>query len=577
MSVTSRPTSPNARLRSPVKRTTLLLLLGAAAFVQATRTDAAETSPPKPNIVFILADDLGYSDLGCYGGEIATPNLDALAKDGLRFTQFYNTARCWPTRNALLSGYYAQSTKSDTAYKAGGRGSRPRWVGLLPELLKPAGYRSYHSGKWHLVGPVLPTGFEHSYALEDHNHFFTPQKHLVDDKPLPPTPADQPKYVTTTIADYAIEHLQQHAAEHAGKPFFSYVAFTSPHFPLHAPAEDVARYRDLYKQGWEKIRTARYERMKGKGLVSCELSQPERDLGPPYPFPDAMKILGPGEVNLPLPWDSLTAEQQEFQAAKMAVHAAMVDVMDREIGRIIAQLKAMNAFEDTLILFASDNGASAEIMVRGSGHDPQAAPGSEATYLCLGPGWSTVANTPHRRHKTWVHEGGVSTPLVAHWPKGIAARGELRSDVGHVVDFVPTALELAGVTLPKDREGFAVPPLQGRSFAAALTGKAAGERDYVWWLHEDNRAIRAGDWKLVAAKGDPWELYDLSSDRSESHNLAAANPDKVRELETLWQKQHDEYLALSLTAPSPEMPKRPGAGKKAAAGGKKKSAAATND
>jgi arylsulfatase len=231
----------------------------------------------------------------------------------------------------------------------------------------------------------------------------------------------------------------------------------------------------------------------------------------------------------------------------------------------------MNAYDDTLILFASDNGASAEIMVRGDGHDPHASPGSAALYLCLGPGWSTASNTPHRRHKTWVHEGGVSTPLVAHWPRGIAARGELRTDVGHVVDFVPTALELAGVAPPTKREGFEVPSLQGRSLAGAITGETAGKRDFVWFLHEDNRAIRAGDWKLVAAKGDPWELYDLTNDRSESHNLAGSMPEMVRDLEALWQKKHDEYIALSLTAPSPDVPKRP-AGKKSAAGKKTETA-----
>lgn len=550
------------------------LILVAAGLIPSTGptfADEAGGTSRKPNIVFILADDLGYSDLGCYGSEIATPNLDRLAKDGLRFTQFYNTARCWPTRNVLLSGYYAQATRSDQLLDGTGRGMRPRWVGLLPELLKPAGYHSYHSGKWHLVGDVLPTGFEHSYSLNDHNHFFAPQQHAEDDKPLPPTPKDQPKYATTTIADYAIRHLQDHAKQYQDAPFFSYVAFTSPHFPLQAPADVVASYRERYRQGWEKIRAARYERMRELGVVSTELSEPERDLGPPYAFPDDIAKLGPGEVNRPLPWDSLTAEQQEFQAAKMAVHAAMIDVMDREIGRILAQLKEMNALDDTLILFASDNGASAELMVRGDGHDPSASPGSAATFLCLGPGWSTAANTPHRRHKTWVHEGGISTPLIAYWPQGIKAHGQFRTDPSHMIDFVPTALELAGVTPPKTREGFDVPPLHGKSLVPALTGARGVERDDVWWLHEGNRAIRVGDWKLVASEKQPWELYDLKRDRAESHNLAKSMPDKVRELEALWQRKHDEYAALSKTAPAPEPPnKKPGGGKKAA----KKAAAA---
>lgn len=523
--------------------------------------------PCRPNIVLILADDLGYSDLGCYGGEIATPNLDALAAGGVRFTQFYNTARCWPTRSVLLTGYYAQAIRCDSipGVNFPGKRLRPRWAGLLPEMLKPAGYRSYHSGKWHIDGAVLAGGFDHSYCIEDHNRFFNPQKHLEDDKPLPPVEKGAKFYLTTTIADYAIRHLEEHSVEHADKPFFSYVAFTAPHFPLQAPAEDIARYREIYRQGWDKIRAARFEKMKSSGITNTELSQPERSLGPPYDFPKDIEILGAGEVNRPLPWDDLTVEQQEFQAAKMAVHAAMVDVMDREIGRIVAQLKKMNALENTLVLFASDNGASAEIMVRGDGHDRAASPGSAETFLCLGPGWSTCSNTPHRRHKTWVHEGGVATPLIAHWPQGIASRGEVRGEPGHVVDIVPTVLELAGAQPLRQRQSFDVPPLHGRSLVAAMTGEAPKDSERaLWWLHEGNRAIRVGDWKLVAAQGDPWELYDLKSDRAESHNLASANPDKARELEDAWNSRLAEFTSLAKTDPPKASPAGNKAGPKAA-------------
>ena len=229
----------------------------------------------------------------------------------------------------------------------------------------------------------------------------------------------------------------------------------------------------------------------------------------------------------------------------MAIHAAMVDRMDREIGRIIAQLKAMGAFDNTLILFASDNGASAEIMVRHGGHDPQAPPGSAATYLCLGPGFSSACNTPFRRHKTWVHEGGISTPLIAHWPKGITAGNELRHTPAHVIDIVPTVLELAGVEKPKAWKGQPIPAAPGRSLVPAFASDTPIARDSLWWLHEGHRAIRVGDWKLVAAKGDPWELYDLKTDRAEQHNLAAKLPDKVKELEQAWQAQTTSFAELA--------------------------------
>jgi len=361
----------------------------------------------RPNLLILFADDLGYSDVGCYGSEIDTPNLDRLASNGLRFTQFYNTARCWPSRAALLTGYYAQQVRRDAlpGIPSGSRGIRQPWAKLLPELLKPAGYHSYHSGKWHVDGPRLAGGFEKSYSLEDHNHFFNPQQHLADDVPLPPVPKGANEYVTSTIADHAIRCLKEHAEQHAGQPFCSYVAFTAPHFPLQALPEDIAKYRERYRQGWDKTRAARHQRQRDMGLVTTELSAREADVGPPYAFPEDIQKLGPGEVIRPVAWDALTPEQQTFQAHKMAIHAAMIDRMDQEIGRILAQVAAMNATENTLVIFLSDNGASAEIMVRGDGHDQAAAPGSAATFLCLGPGWSTSSNTPFRRHKTWVHEG----------------------------------------------------------------------------------------------------------------------------------------------------------------------------
>ena len=523
-------------------------LLSFVALLAALSVTLRAADSPRPNILIFLADDMGFSDASCYGGEIATPNLDTLAKGGLRFTQFYNTARCWPSRAAILTGYYAQQVRRDTVpgIKSGVSGERPSWARLLPERLQPLGYRSYHSGKWHLDGKPLQNGFDHSYLLEDHDRHFAPRLHKEDDKPLPPTTADAGYYSSTAIADYAIKCLKEHTEKYSQQPFFAYVAFTSPHFPLQAPAQDVARYRDKYLRGWDSMREERWQRMRNLGIGGSSLSAIERDLGPPYAFPEDLKKLGPNELNRPLLWTTLEPSQQAFQAGKMAVHAAMVDRMDNEIGRVLAQLRAMDAMQDTLIFFLSDNGASAEIMVRGDGHDPSAALGSGATFLCLGPGWSSMANTPFRRHKTWVHEGGIATPLIVHWPRGIAARGELRHTPGHIIDLVPTILDAAGGKRFDTWAGQLVPPPPGKSLVPLFTKDGTVTHDSFWWLHEENRALRVGDWKIVAAgKDSPWELYDMHLDRSESKNLATKKPEKVRELAEQWTRQMEEYSVLA--------------------------------
>lgn len=554
------------RLLHRIATRIVIAAVATVSFPAIKYAESAETARI-PNVVLILADDLGYSDVGCYGGEIETPNLDALARNGVRFTQFYNTARCWPSRAALLSGYYAQQIHRDTLPGLGGgsQGVRQPWAQLLPELLKPAGYRSYHSGKWHIDGPVLQSGFIRSLDMRNQGNFFTAAGNSVDDVPVKVHPDENGYYATIATVDHAVACLKDHAAHHANEPFLQYLAFIAPHFPLHALPEDIAKYRDKYLAGWESIRAARFARQQSMGLANTTLSPLERDVGPPYAFPDAIAKLGPGEINRPLPWNELNDEQRRFQATKMAIHAAMVDRMDQEIGRFLRQLKAMGAYENTLIMFASDNGASAEIMVRHGGHDPTASPGSAATYLCLGPGFSSAANTPHRRHKTWVHEGGISTPLIVHWPQGIAARNQLRHTPAHVIDIVPTVLELAGIERPKTYDGEAVPPSPGRSLVPAFASDAMIPRESLWWLHEGNRAVRVGDWKLVAAKDDPWELYDLKTDRAEQHNLAAQKPDKVRELDQAWQRQTDSFTELARQTASTQ----PRSGAKAKANSKK--------
>jgi arylsulfatase len=527
---------------------------GAAAVLLAMLPARAKMHEPpvpmsRPNILLIVADDLGFSDLGCYGGEIETPNLDALAKNGLRFTQFYNTARCWPSRAGILTGYYAQQVRRDTVpgIKSGAQGNRPGWARLLPDMLRPLGYRSYHSGKWHLDGLPLQNGFDRSYSLNDHDRHFYPRQHTEDDKPLPPVQPNSGYYSSTAIADHAIKCLQDHVVHHSGQPFLEYLAFTSPHFPVQAPQEDIARYRRRYDPGWDVLRDERWRRMRKMHLGGSALSPAERDLGPPYPFPEDLRKLGRDEVNRPIPWKELSASQRTFQSSKMEIHAAMVSRMDHEIGRVVEQIRSMRQLDDTLILFLSDNGASAEMMVRGDGHDPTAEPGSGKTFLSIGPGWSTMCNTPFRRHKTWVHEGGISTPLIVHWPKGLKAKGEMRNTPAHIIDLVPTILAACGGKAIPSWNDKPVPSPPGKSLIPLFSRDSKSLHDSLWWLHEDNRALRAGNWKIVAAgKDSPWELYDLTADRSESHNLASDHPDKVRELAAIWERQFEEYAALAL-------------------------------
>jgi len=486
----------------------------------------ASAEPTRPNVLLILADDLGFSDLGCYGGEIATPNLDRLAASGLRCTQFYNTARCWPSRASILTGYYPQAVRRDAipGHGGGGAGTRPAWAALLPELLKGAGYRSYHSGKWHVDGKPLEGGFDRSYLVQDQDRFFSPRVHSEDDQSLPPVKPDSGYYATVAIADHAIKCLREHAAQHGNRPFFHYLAFTCPHFPLHALEEDIAKYRDRYAAGWDVLRAQRLERMRAQGLVTCELS--------------------PRTPGVPA-WDSLTREVQGAWQARMAVHAAMVDRMDQEIGRVLDQLRVMNAVDNTLILFLSDNGASAEKVLRGDGNDPAAPVGSWRSFVCLEPGWANLANTPFRRSKIFVHEGGISTPLILNWPRGIAERGTLRHATGHVVDLTPTILDVAGASKPAVWKGQNAPPLHGRSLAPLLAKDSLEPRGDLWWFHSGHRAIRSGDWKLVSEDRGEWELYDLARDRGESNNLITSQPEIAQKLEQAWKDRLAEFRRLA--------------------------------
>jgi arylsulfatase len=496
-----------------------------------------------PNIILVLADDMGYSDAGCFGGDIQTPKLDSLAENGLRFTQMYSTGRCWPSRSVILTGYYAQQVGMDPR-----RGEQwPSWNRMLPLRLKDAGYRNYHSGKWHVKGtPVDPEtgGFDRSYWTRSWDRFFSPKKHWLDDQPLPEVPSGTDYYVTTHMADRAIEFLQQHEKETADQPFFCYLAFFAPHFPLHALPQDIEKYRDFYLKGWDVVRKERWARVNSMGLVNSGLAKRRGDIAPPWNLPQAELVaqIDTGEVGMALPWDELTSEQQRFQATKMAIHAAMIDRMDQEIGKVMQQIEDMGEADNTVFLFVVDNGASGEIINRGDKHDPSAPLGSAGSYLCLGPGWSTAANTPFSLHKHWNHEGGISSPMIVNWPKGIKARGDLRHATGHFIDLVPTILDLAGAkTIPPEKG----PALPGRSLVPAFEKEPDwGERS-LFWAHSGNRALRRGEWKAVTRRdnGDRWELYNISKDRAELNDLAATYPEKLAGLASEWETLRMQFDA----------------------------------
>jgi len=521
------------------------LTMGSLAFGPGGRraTAAASAQGTKPNVLVIVADDMGFSDAGCYGGDVETPNLDRLAAGGLRFSQCYSTGRCWPSRTALLTGYYPQQVRMDPP-----KGRLPAWARVVPHYLKPLGYRCYQSGKWHLMGApkaIADGDFDRSYVVHDHDRFFAPKNHELDDHKLAPIKEGTDFYVTTEIAKYAESFLAEHAEKHADAPFYCYLAFTSPHFPLHALQKDITKYKQRYREGWDAVRRKRLECLHQMGLLDCELSAREPDVLPSWNLPkDKLgEMIGPGEADRAVAWETLTEEQKEFQATKMAIHAAMIDRMDREIGRVLDQVERMGALDDTVILFVSDNGASAEQIIRGDMHDPAAPLGSGKSYLCLGPGWSTAANTPFRLHKSWVHEGGISSPLIVHWPAGVVGRNELRHNPCHFIDILPTVIDLAGGKgFSPEWNGQTAPPLPGTSLAPAFAQDGAVTHEFIYFHHMDNKAIRVGDWKLVAkGKGGPWELYDLKTDRHESANLADRHPEKVRAMAAQWQECENTF------------------------------------
>lgn len=513
-----------------------ILLIAAFAAFPFVPARAAE-NPSKPNIIVILVDDMGYSDISCYGGEIPTPNLDALAKDGLRFTQFYNTGRCCPTRASLLTGLYPHQAgighMNDNNGLPGYEGKLNDRCVTMAEVLKPAGYFTAMSGKWHVgmkENAPQNRGFERSlnaaaggfyYGNHERAKLFLNGQLIANDDPRLP----KDWYSTDLWTQFGIKFINEAIDEK--KPFFLYLAYNAPHFPLQAPADEIAKFRHgIYMKGWDKLREERFERQQKMGLLD-----------------PSWKLTARSE-NVK-PWDSLTDEQKDRFDEIMAVYAACVSHMDKCVGELVADLKKKGVYDNTLILFMSDNGGNAE--GGPNGITEGGTPGSPDSKVFCGESWAGLENTPNRLYKHYNHEGGISTPLIAHWPDGIKAKDEFRTQPTHLVDIMATVADVGGATCPKDRNGVAVTPMEGKSLRPAFANQPMG-RDAIYFEHEGNAAVREGDWKLVRkGREGAWELYDMKADRTETNNLAAAQPDRAKEMAALW----DAWAVRANVLPAP--------------------------
>lgn len=520
-------------------------------FILLVSVAALHAAAPRPNIIVILSDDVGYSDLGCYGGEIATPNLDALAAGGLRFTQFYNTARCCPTRASLLTGLYPHQAgvgyMTDRApYSASAMinewysGDLRADTATLAEALRANHYRTYAVGKWHVTKNIeedkpkdnwpLQRGFDRYYGIiTGAANFFAPAHLSRDNTRIDyKTDSEYPTkeyYLTDAFSDHAVKFVNDHAQRQADQPFFLYLAYTAAHWPMQAKPADIARYRGKYDAGYTPIRQARIAKMKQLGLIP-----PETTMSPQF-----------GD------WEKVA--RKDWEARCMEVYAAQIDCMDQGVGRLVAALRANGQYENTLIVYLQDNGGCAESLgrepadqetrkqdVAWPGKVFPTMPGPEDTWISYGEAWANVSNTPFRLYKHWVHEGGISTPLIAHWPRGIPRKGELETQPGHLIDIMATCVDLSGGFYPTERGGQRVQPMEGRSLVPTFTGGRIA-REALFWEHEGNRALRIGDWKLVAKGSDgPWELYNLSLDRSEMQDLASREPARTADMVATWKR-----------------------------------------
>lgn len=515
----------------------------------------------KPNIVLIMSDDMGFSDIGCYGGEIGTPNLDRLAAGGLRFTQFYNTGRCCPTRASLLSGLYPHQAgigwmTADRGHD-GYRGDLNRRCVTIAEAIRPAGYSTYMVGKWHVTKGTRPEGPKDNWPLQrgfdrfygtvtGAGSFFDPGTLARDNSMISPFDDSEYEpgqyYYTDAISDHAVRFINEHTQKKTDKPFFMYVAYTAAHWPMHALKRDIAKYKGKYDAGYEPIRQRRLERMRKMGLINADWNLTEQ--------------VGN--------WDKV--EHKAWESRCMEVYAAMIDNMDQGIGRIVQTLRTHKKLDNTLILFLQDNGGCQEGVGRRGNmkrpnkpslpqiadnalrtdvipkqnragvptlKGPNIMPGPEDTYIAYGINWANASNTPFREYKHFVHEGGISTPLIAHWPARIKRKGGLEHQPGHLIDLMATCVDVAKADYPKKFKGTAIQPMEGRSLVPAFEDKQI-DREAIYWEHEGNRAIRVGKWKLVAKENKPWELYDMHADRTETRDLVAKSPEEAKQLSEMW-------------------------------------------
>lgn len=487
-----------------IQALTLLVLVSAVSLTKAEATKPAA----KPNVIIILVDDMGYSDLGCYGSEIKTPNLDRLAAGGVKFSEMYNTAKCYPSRASLQTGVYFQRTDSDFNKTA-----------TLGEVLRPAGYTTLWSGKHHAQFNPTTRGYDRYYGMIGgaENHF-KPKQDNANRWPLDGEKAatkDSGFYSTDAYTNKALKWLDEYNKR--DKPFLLYIAYTAPHWPLQAWPEDIAKYKGVYDAGYDAIRKSRYERQIQLGLVD------------PKTTPLSEFAV---EKKTDKKWDELTPEQKKHQAALMEIYAAMVDRVDQNIGRLVQRLKEQGKLDNTLIMFMADNGGCAE-NPKDPDADPNAAMGSAESFLSYGSGWATVSNTPLRKWKQDSFEGGISTPLVVHWPAGIKPQTGWRREPVHLVDIMPTVLSVTGATYPGESKQTKVSPVDGVSLAPAFNGEAIGRATPLFFQFGSGSAIRDGRWKLVRS-GQTWELYDMATNRSETTDLAGQRPELVQKLGAQW-------------------------------------------
>jgi len=557
--------------------TLFIVIIFATGIATQSCAQSKTTKNNKPNIIVILTDDMGFSDIGCYGSEINTPNIDKLAKDGVRFSHFYNTARCSPSRASLLTGLYPHQAgmghlSTENFTEAGYVDDLSKNAVTMAEVFKTAGYATYMTGKWHIAKNLvnqndisnwpMQRGFQRYFGtLNGSGSFYEPGTLVSNNTYI--TPGDN-FYYTNAITDTAVKFIAEHET---ANPFFFYIAYTAAHWPLHAPEKEVQKYKGVYDKGWDAIRATRFNKLQKLGIITKEAVLTERG------------------VSIPA-WEN--APMKDWQARRMEVYAAMIDMMDQGIGKIITTLDKKGMLDNTVILYMHDNGGCAEPL---DSDQPEIAmteeqqkthpfakdsifvgkkqiytrdgqfirsgmgvmPGPANSWVTYGMEWANVSNTPFKMYKHWTHEGGIASPLIIYWPKGVKQKGAIRNQDAHLIDIMATCVDIAGISYPKTYNGHDIQPMEGKSLVGAINNLPI-QRDFIFWEHEGNRAIKAGPWKLVSKTEknkvftekdqNAWELYNLELDPSETNNLASQYASKVQELALLWEKEAFRTKAL---------------------------------